>query len=77
MLAPTHPAAAEMVEVTPGVQVTKRTYSAPSNEQPFYGFVVKNATQQAADESFINAVLQAVGTREKAFDETSKRGWER
>lgn len=69
------PAQAETVEVAPRVQVTKRTYSAPSNEQPFFGFVVKNPAQQAADERFINALLQAVGTREKAFDETSKRGW--
>jgi Tfp pilus assembly protein PilF len=70
-----HPALAETVEVAPGVQVTKRTYSAPSNEQPFFGFAAKNSAQQAADESFVTAVVQAVGTREKAFDETSKRGW--
>lgn len=75
MLASAHPAAAETVEVTPGVQVTKRTYSAPVNEQPFYGFAVKNSAQQAADESFVKAVVQAVGTREKAFGETTKRGW--
>ena len=70
-----HPAAAETVEVTPGVQVTKRTYSAPVNEQPFYGFVVKDSAQQAADETFVKAVIEAAGTREKAFDETTNRGW--
>jgi Tfp pilus assembly protein PilF len=75
MLASVHPALAETVEVAPGVQVTKRTYSAPINQQPFFGFVVKNPAQQAADESFVKALIQAVGTREKAFDETSKRGW--
>jgi Tfp pilus assembly protein PilF len=70
-----HPAAAETVEVAPGVQVTKRTYSAPVNEQPFFGFVVKDAAQQAADRSFVKAVIEAAGTPEKAFDETTKRGW--
>jgi len=75
MLAFTDPAAAETVEVAPGVQVTKRTYSAPANEQPFFGFIVKNPAQQAADESFVNGMVEAVGTREKAFDEATKRGW--
>ena len=70
-----YPAAAETVEVAPGVQVTKRTYSAPVNEQPFYGFIAKDAAQRAADESFVTAVIQATGSREKAFDETTNRGW--
>src|SRR3978361_1388118 len=74
-LAVAHPAAAETVEVAPGVQVTKRTYSAPANEQPFYGFIVKDAAQRAADERFVTAVIQATGSREKAFDETTNRGW--
>ena len=41
-------ASAETVEVAPGVQVTKKTYSGPNNEQPFFGFVVKDSAQQAA-----------------------------
>ena len=50
MLLSIHPAAAETVEVAPGVQVTKRTYSAPVNEQPFFGFAVKtDAASSAAD----------------------------
>ena len=69
------PASAETVEVAPGVQVTKKTWSGPNNEQPFFGFVVKSSEQKAADEKFVNAMLDAVGTREKAFDETTKRGW--
>lgn len=68
-------AAAETVEVAPGVQVTKRTHAAPINEQPFFGFAVKDTAQQAADESFVNAIIQAAGTREKAFEETITRGW--
>jgi len=75
MLTSVAPASAETVEVAPGVQVTKRTYSAPSSEQPFFGFVVKTSEQRAADESFVKAMLEAVGTREKAFDEATSRGW--
>jgi hypothetical protein len=41
-------ASAETIEVAPGVQVTKKAYSGPSNEQPFFGFVVKDSAQQAA-----------------------------
>ena len=69
------PAAAETVEVAPGVRVTKRTYAAPINEQPFFGFAAKDKAQQAADETFISAVIRTAGTREKAFEETTKRGW--
>jgi len=74
-LAFTRSAAAETVEVAPGVQVTKRTYTAPINEQPFFGFAVKDSAQQAADANFVNAIIKAAGTREKAFEEAAKRGW--
>lgn len=75
MLASTFAAVAETVEVAPGVQVTKRSYAAPLNEQPFFGFAAKDSAQQAADANFVNAIIQAAGTREKAFEETTKRGW--
>ena len=58
-LAFTLSAAAETVEVAPGVQVTKRTYTAPINEQPFFGFAAKDSAQQAADANFVNAIIQA------------------
>ena len=74
-LASTLSAAAETVEVAPGVQVTKRTYAAPINEQPFFGFAAKNSEQKAADEKFVSAIIGAAGTREKAFEETTKRAW--
>jgi Tfp pilus assembly protein PilF len=74
-LAPTLAAAAETVEMVPGVQVTKRTYSAPTNEQPFLGFAVKSPEDKAADEKFVDAIVAATGSREKAFEETSKRAW--
>jgi Tfp pilus assembly protein PilF len=74
-LASTLAAAAETVEVVPGVQVTKRTYSAPVNEQPFFGFATKSPEEKAADEKFVDAIVGATGSREKAFDETTLRGW--
>jgi Tfp pilus assembly protein PilF len=74
-LASTLAIAAETVEVMPGVQVTKRTYSAPVNEQPFFGFAAKSPEEKAADEKFVDAIVGATGSREKAFDETTLRGW--
>jgi Tfp pilus assembly protein PilF len=74
-LASTLPAAAETIEVTPGVQVTKRSYTAPINEQPFFGFAAKNSEEKAADDKFVSAIIGASGSREKAFEETTKRGW--
>lgn len=69
------PAAAETVEVVPGVQVTKRSYTAPVNEQPFFGFTTKTAEQKAEDEKFVAAIIRETGSREKAFEEITKRGW--
>ena len=68
-------ARAEMVDVAPGVQVTKRSYKAPLGEQPFYGFVVKTAAQREADEKFVAALVAASGSREKAFEEATTRAW--
>jgi Tfp pilus assembly protein PilF len=70
-----HSALADTVEIAPGVQVTKRTYDAPSNEQPFFGFAVKTDAQREADDKFVKPLLEATGSREKALDETTKRGW--
>jgi Tfp pilus assembly protein PilF len=75
VLASAHGAAADTVEVAPGVQVTKRTYTAPVNEQPFFGFAVKTDAQREADDKFLRALLEATGSREKALDEIIKRGW--
>jgi tetratricopeptide (TPR) repeat protein len=69
------PTAAENVEVAPGVQVTKRTYSAPVNEQPFYGFVEKSSALREADEHFLTTIIQLTGSREKAFQSATLRGW--
>ena len=74
-LASTLSAAAETVEVAPGVQVTKRSYTAPVNEQPFFGFTAKTPEQKAEDEKFVTAIIRETGTREKAFEEITKRAW--
>ncbi len=68
-------AMADVVDVAPGVQVTKRTYAVPVNQQPFYGFAEKTPEQRAADENFVTALIAAAGTRQKAFEETTARGW--
>jgi Tfp pilus assembly protein PilF len=75
LLASSLSAAAETVEVAPGVQVTKRSYKAPVNEQPFFGFADKSPEQKAEDEKFVSAIIAATGSREKAFEETTKRAW--
>jgi Tfp pilus assembly protein PilF len=76
MLASPLAAAAESVEVAPGVQVTKRTYAAaPTNEQPFFGFAARNAEEKTGDEKFVSAIIGATGSREKAFEEITMRGW--
>jgi Tfp pilus assembly protein PilF len=69
------PAMAETVEVAPGVRVTKKTYSVPSNEQPFFGFVIKTQAQIAADEKLTSEIAQLSVSRERILSETLKRGW--
>jgi predicted Zn-dependent protease len=66
---------AQTVEVAPGVQVTKKTYPVPINEQPFFGFSAKTPEQSVADQQFVAALLQATGSQDKAFENASKRGW--
>jgi hypothetical protein len=68
------PARAETVEVAPGVKVTKKVYSAPINEQPFYGFVEKSAAMRDADERFLTGIVQLTGSRQNAFKATTLRG---
>lgn len=69
------PALAETVEVAPGVQITKRSYSAPANQQPFFGFAAKTADEKAEDDKFVSSIIAATGTREKAFEEVTRRAW--
>ncbi|WP_072373484.1 tetratricopeptide repeat protein [Hyphomicrobium sp. NDB2Meth4] len=68
-------AAAATIEVAPGVHVTKTTFPAPINQQPFYGFAELTPHQRAANEEFVAKASQAAGSREKAFEETIRRAW--
>jgi Tfp pilus assembly protein PilF len=74
-LALVSPALAETVEIAPGVRVTKKTYSAPVNEQPFYGFIEKTPEMRMADAKFVEIVTGKV-SRETASKDVSMRGWQ-
>ena|SRR5579884_2332121 len=67
--------AAETVEVAPGIHVTKKQYAAPANEQPFFGFIDKAPAQIAADEKFVSQIVQLSTSRQRALEETLRRGW--
>jgi Flp pilus assembly protein TadD len=69
-----HPAAAQCVQVAPEICVTKKSYDAPVNEQPFYGFAAKTPAMIEADEKF---ALEAnkIG-KDKAFAASLLRGEE-
>ncbi|HEX6001674.1 MAG TPA: hypothetical protein VFZ16_20105 [Hyphomicrobiaceae bacterium] len=69
------PAVAEIVEVAPGVRVTKKTYPVPMNERPFYGFATKPPSLIALDEEFVANMIRDTGSRQRALDEALKRGW--
>jgi Tfp pilus assembly protein PilF len=68
-------ALAGTAEVAPGVHVTKKSFQAPVNEQPFFGFVDKAASMKDADRKFVAEIVQAAGSKERAFDAAIKRGW--
>ncbi len=70
-----YPSSAETIEVARGATVTKTTYPVPINEQPFFGFATKTPGQTSADEEFVANAIKLVGSRQKASDETLKRGW--
>jgi Tfp pilus assembly protein PilF len=75
LLTSVRPALAETVEVAPGIQVTKKSYSGPVNEQPFYGFAEKSAALREADEQFLKGIVMLTGSRQNAFKQTTMRGW--
>jgi predicted Zn-dependent protease len=70
-IAPSH---AEMVETAPGVTVTKKTFAAPIDEQPFFGFADKTPEQRKADADFL-ASVDKLGPREAVFHAAIERGW--
>lgn len=74
LLGMTNAARAEMVEVAPGVTVTKKTFPARMDEQPFYGFAEKTAEQQKTDADFL-AESDKMGSREAVSAAAIERGW--
>jgi predicted Zn-dependent protease len=68
------PSQAEMVDVASGVKVTKKTFQAPIDEQPFFGFADKTPEQRKADVDFL-AEADKLGSREKVFDVAIERGF--
>ncbi|MGE0233639.1 MAG: hypothetical protein AB7O39_10815 [Flavobacteriaceae bacterium] len=69
------PAIAEKVEVAEGIFVSRHTFQAPANEQPFYGFVSKTNEQSQADEAMLRAVKGLGQSDREAFDHAVKLGW--
>ena len=65
----------EMVEVAPGVFVTKKAYPVQANEQPFFGFIQKTPEVRDADAKFTAGAISAMGNKDKAADEILARGW--
>jgi predicted Zn-dependent protease len=74
LLGITNAARAEMVEVAPGVTVTKKTFSSRIDEQPFYGFSEKTPEQQKTDADFL-AASDEMGSREAVSAAAIERGW--
>jgi len=68
-------AAAEQVDVGGGVYVTKKTYFAPANEQPFFGFQEKTATQLAADRRLLAWFNSKGYSMSYAFNRAMANGW--
>lgn len=69
-------AIAETVEVAPGVSVTKKSFPAPPNQQPFFGFVEPSPQMRAANAQFVASVQEVTGSRQQAFAEASERAWQ-
>lgn len=69
------PAAADTVTVAPSISVTRRTFDAPINEQPFFGFAAKSETQTAADRKFIET-FEKQGDRKSGAIAVEKNGWD-
>jgi predicted Zn-dependent protease len=69
--APLH---AETVETAPGVTVTKKTFPAPIDEQPFFGFAEKTSEQRKADAAFL-AEADKLGSRDAVSHAAIERGW--
>ena len=76
IVAPLRPAAAETVEVAPGIEVTRTAFKAPASEAPFFGLVDKEPTLRKTDDVFVSLAVEVYGSRANVFEALSRRGWE-
>jgi Flp pilus assembly protein TadD len=67
---------AQVVEVAPGVTITRRTYKVPINEAPFFNFAEKTEELKDVDQKFIAGVLQRIPDRAKAARAATDAGWQ-
>ena len=51
------------------------TYT-PTNELPMYGGVEKNAEEKAADDKFVQCIIENLGSKEKGSDDAAICGWQ-
>ena len=70
-----HPAMAETREVAPGVRVTWKTFAAPVNEAPFYGFTERSLTLRRTDDVFVSIAVDMSGSSGGAFEAAATEGW--
>jgi len=68
-------AAAEQVEISSGVYVTKKSFPAPADEQPFYGFREKTPQELKADKDLLDALAKKGYAKSYAFNRAMANGW--
>lgn len=68
--------AAEQIEISDGIFVTKKSYRAPANEQPFYGFIEKSPRQLEADKKLMEWISKKGFSKSYAFNRAMLNGWQ-
>lgn len=70
------PRGASSGEVAPGFSIEPRQYAVPINEQPYFGFAVKEQFQLDADKKFVETMLRSHGNRSEAAKGVIAAGWQ-
>ncbi len=68
-------AAADQIEIGDGVYVSRKSYRAPANEQPFYGFIKKSPPQLEADKTLTEQITKKGYSKSYAFNRAMLNGW--
>lgn len=68
-------ALAKKVDVGGGTLVTKTSYRAPFNEQPFFGFAKKTSGQIKADKELLLSIKKMGFSKDQAAARAIKTGW--